>query len=47
MTGSRSAFTPEFQLEAAQLVVDPGYMVKAVAAAIGIGKSIMDKWLDN
>jgi hypothetical protein len=36
MTGSRSTFTPEFRLEAAQLVVDQGYTVKAAAAAKGI-----------
>ena len=45
MTGSRSTFTPEFRLEAAQLVVDQGYTVKAAAAAMGVGKSTMDKWV--
>jgi len=45
MTGSRSIFTPEFRLEAAQLVVDQGYTVKAAAAAMGVGKSTMDKWV--
>ena len=45
MTVSRSTFTPEFRLEAAQLVVDQGYTVKAAAAAMGIGKSTMDKWV--
>jgi transposase-like protein len=43
MTGSRSTFTPEFRLEAAQLVVDQGYTVKAAAAAMGVGKSTMEK----
>jgi transposase len=45
MTRSRSTFTPEFRLEAAQLVVDQGYTVKAAAAAMGVGKSTMDKWV--
>jgi len=45
MTVSRSTFTPEFRLEAAQLVVDQGYTVKAAAAAMGVGKSTMDKWV--
>ena len=45
MIGSRSTFTPEFRLEAAQLVVDQGYTVKAAAAAMGVGKSTMDKWV--
>jgi transposase len=45
MTVSRSTFTPEFRLEAAQLVVDQGYTVKAAATAMGVGKSTMDKWV--
>ncbi|HHZ69382.1 MAG TPA: transposase [Methylococcaceae bacterium] len=45
MTGSRSTFTPEFRLEAAQLVVDQGYTVKGAAATMGVGKSTMDKWV--
>ena len=45
MTEIRSTFTPEFRLEAAQLVVDQGYTVKAAAAAMGVGKSTMDKWV--
>jgi len=45
MTRSRPTFTPEFRLEAAQLVVDQGYIVKDAAAAMGVGKSTMDKWV--
>ena len=45
MTGSRSIFTLEFRLEAAQLVVDQGYTVKAAAAAMSVSKSTTDKWV--
>jgi len=45
MTRSRPTFTPEFRLEAAQLVVDQGYIVKDAATAMGVGKSTMDKWV--
>ena len=34
-TKSRRKFTPEFRLEAAQLVVDHGYKVKDAAEAMG------------
>jgi len=30
---------------AVQLVVDQGYTVKSAAAAMGVGKSTMDKWV--
>lgn len=43
-TKSRRKFTPEFRLEAAQLVVDHGYKVKDAAEAMGVGKSTIDKW---
>jgi transposase len=41
----RPRFTPEFRLEAAQLVVDQGYSVKEAADAMSVGKSTMDKWV--
>ena len=44
MTKKRS-FSPEFRLEAAQLVVDQGYTVKAACAAMGVGKSTMEYWV--
>ena len=43
--GTRPTFTPEFRLEAAQLVVDQGYSVRAAAEAMGVSKSAMDKWV--
>jgi len=42
---TRRTFSPEFRLEAAQLVVDKGYVVREAAEAMGIGKSTMDKWV--
>ena len=42
---TRSAFTPEFRLESAQLVVDQNYSVREAAEAMGVGKSTMDKWV--
>ena len=42
---TRSTFTPEFKLEAAQLVVDKGYSIREAAEAMNVGKSSMDKWV--
>ncbi len=42
---TRRTFTPEFKLEAAQLVADKGYIVREAAQAMGVGKSTMDKWV--
>ncbi|OBT09363.1 transposase [Vibrio sp. UCD-FRSSP16_10] len=42
---TRRTFSPEFKLEAAQLVVDQGYSVDEAAKAMNISKSAMDKWV--
>jgi transposase len=43
MTGrNRRIFSPEFRLEAAQLVLDQHY---TTATAMNVGKSTMDKWV--
>ena len=42
---TRPTFSPEFRLEAAQLVVDQGRSVREAADAMGVGKSTMDKWV--
>jgi len=42
---TRSTFTPEFKLEAAQLIVDKGYSIREAAEAMNAGKSSMDKWV--
>jgi len=42
---NRRNFSPEFRLEAAQLVLDQHYTVAAAATAMNVGKSTMDKWV--
>jgi len=42
---TRRIFSPEFKLEAAQLVVDQGYSVIEAAKAMNVSKSAMDKWV--
>lgn len=42
---TRRTFTPEFKLEAAQLVLDQRYSVREAANAMNVGKSTMDKWV--
>ncbi|WP_446718813.1 IS3 family transposase [Halomonas sp. C22] len=44
MTKKRT-FSPEFRLEAAQLVVDQGYTLKAACDAMGVGKSTIEYWV--
>ncbi|OED90441.1 IS3 family transposase, partial [Vibrio breoganii] len=42
---TRRTFSPEFKLEAAQLVTDQGYTVVEAAKAMNVSKSAMDKWV--
>ena len=42
---TRPNFSPEFRLEAAQLVVDQGYSVMEAAKAMNVSKSAMEKWV--
>lgn len=42
---SRRRFSPEFKLEAAQLVLDQSYSVMEAAEAMNVGKSTMDRWV--
>ena len=42
---SRRTFSPEFRLEAAQLVVDQQYSIREAVLAVGVGSSTMDKWV--
>lgn len=44
---TRRRFSPEFKLEAAQLVVDKGYTVREAAASMGVGHSTMDRWVSQ
>jgi transposase len=41
----RSRYSPEFRLEAAQLVVDHGQSIREAADAMDVDKSTMDKWV--
>jgi transposase len=45
MAKTRRTFSSEFKLEAAQLVVDQGYTVRAACDAVGVGKSTMEYWV--
>lgn len=45
MTKSRRTFSADFKLEAAQLVVDQGYTIKAASEAVGVGKSTLEYWI--
>lgn len=42
---TRRTFTPEFKLEAAQLVLNQNYSIREAATAMNVGKSTMDKWV--
>ena len=44
MTKKRT-FSPEFRLEAAQLVVDQGYSLREACDAMGVSKSTMECWV--
>lgn len=44
-TRPKRNFSPEFRLEAAQLVVDQNYSVRQAAEAMNVGHSTMDKWV--
>ena len=41
----RKTFSPEFRLEAAQLVVDQGYTIKAASESMGVSKSTIENWV--
>lgn len=45
MTKTRRTFSPEFRLEAAQLVVDQEYTIKAACESMGVSKSSMENWV--
>jgi transposase len=42
---TRPTFSPDFRLEASQLVVDQSYTVIAAAKAMNVGISTMAKWV--
>jgi len=45
MTKTRRNYSPEFRLEAAQLVVDQGYTLQAAADSMGVSKGSMENWV--
>lgn len=45
MAKTRKTFSPEFRLEAAGLVVDQGYAIKAACDAMGVSKTSMENWV--
>ncbi len=45
MAKNRRTFSADFKLEAAQLVVDQGYTIKAASEAVGVGKSTLEYWI--
>lgn len=45
MAKKRRTFSPEFKLEAAQLVLNQGYTIKAACEAVGVGKSTLEYWI--
>ena len=45
MMTKKRTFSSEFRLEAAQLVIDQGYTLKAACVAMGVGKSTMEYWV--
>lgn len=45
MSGTRRKFTPEFRAEAVKLVTGTGRPVAHVAAELGIGQSLLGRWV--
>ncbi|MCP3900922.1 transposase [Marisediminitalea aggregata] len=45
MTRKRRSFSPEFKLEAAQLVVDQGYTIREAAEAMNVSKTTLENWI--
>ena len=42
---TRSTFSPQFRLEASQLVVDQNYTIREAAKAMNVGISTMARWV--
>ena len=45
MARRKGNYDPDFRLEAAQLVVDQGYTIKAACEAMGVGTSTLENWV--
>lgn len=44
---NKRTFTPEFRLEAAQLVLEQNYSIKEAAQAMNVAKSTMNTWVNQ
>ena len=44
---TRRTFSPEFKLEAAQLILDQNYSVDEASRAMNVGKSTMERWVSQ
>ncbi len=47
MTKQRRSFTAEFKHEAAALVVDQGYNHIEASRAVGVGESVLRRWVNQ
>ncbi len=45
MSGKRRKYTPEFREQAARLVIETGRPVAHVAAEIGVGEQLLERWV--
>ncbi len=47
MAKQRRSFTIDFKLEAAQLVTQHGYSILEASRAIGVGESVLRRWVNQ
>jgi transposase len=47
MTRQRRSFTTEFKHEAAALVLDQGYSHIEASRAVGVGESVLRRWINQ
>lgn len=45
MGAKRKSYTPKYRQEAARLVIDTGRTVAAVARDVGVGESLLGRWV--
>ena len=43
----RRSFSTEFKLESASLVLDQGYSIQEAADSVGVGNSLLSKWVSQ
>lgn len=47
MTRKRRSFTPEFKQKVASLVVDQGYTIAQASTSLGVGESVLWRWVQK